>query len=158
MLLDHERSRLAALRRYDLLDTPPEENFDRITAMTARLFDVDMTCITLVDKERFYFKSTFGADVTGVEHQPGFCDTTIQSEGVHCIEDTTMEPSVQNHPMVRNPPHVKFYAGFPLKTSDGFAIGTLCLLHPTTRAFSATDRALLREMSEFVMFQLVAAD
>ena len=154
MHLDHERSRLAALRRYDLLDTPPEENFDRITAMTARLFDVDMTCITLVDKERFYFKSAFGADVTGLERQPGFCDTTIQSEGVHCIEDTTTEPSVQNHPMVRDAPHVKFYAGIPLKTSDGFAIGTLCLLHPTTRAFSATDKALLREMSEFVMFQL----
>ena len=154
MLLDHERSRLAALRQYDVLDTPPEDNFDRITAMTARLFDVDITCITLVDKERFYFKSAFGADITELERQPGFCDTTIQNEGVYCIEDTTKDPSVQNHSMVRNAPHVKFYAGFPLKTSDGFAIGTLCLLHPTSRVFSATDRVLLREMSEFVMFQL----
>jgi len=154
MHLVHEQSRLAALRQFDVLDTPPEDNFDRITAMTARLFDVDMACVTLVDKKRFFFKSVFGADITELDRQPGFCDTTIRQDSVYCIEDTTEERTVRNHPLVCNPPHIRFYAGSPLKTSDGFAIGTLCLLHPSVREFSDMDRALLREMSEFVMYQL----
>ena len=154
MLLDHERLRLAALKQYDVLDTPPEECFDRITAMAARLFDVGMSCITLVDQTRYFFKSAFGADITELDRQPGFCDAAIQGEGVYCVEDTSSEPTVESHPMVCNPPYVRFYAGSPLKTGEGFVIGTLCLLDSKPRIFPATDRLLLQELSEFVMFQL----
>lgn len=154
MLLDHESSRLAALREYDVLDSPKEEEFDRVTLMGARLFDVAISCITMVDKDRFFFKSGFGSDVENMDRQAGFCDTTIQREGVYCIEDTTLDPSVKDHPLVSDAPHIKSYAGTPLITREGYAIGTLCVMDPRTRSFSDVEKMLLRELSEFVMFHL----
>ena len=154
MLLDHENSRLAALRQYDVLDSPREEEFDRIALMGARLFDVAVSCITLVDKDRFFFKAGIGSDVRNLDRQPGFCDTTIQTEGVYCIEDTTVDPTVKNHPLVSNSPHIKSYAGSALITREGFAIGTLCIMDSQARTFTDTEKLLLQELAEFVMFHL----
>ncbi len=154
MLVDHECMRLSALRQYDVLDSPPEEDFDRITALAARLFDAEIACITLVDQGRFYFKSTFGVDVKETARRPGFCSTAIESDDVYCIEDARADPFYDDHPMVIQPPHIRFYAGSALRTDDGFAIGTLCLMDSSCQAFGDAEKKLLRELAEFVMFHL----
>lgn len=154
MLAENESRRLAALREYDILDTPREEDLDKITAMGARLFDAALTCVTLVDQEIFIFKSTFGTDARTLDRRPGFCDTAIQQEGVHCIEDATTDPLVWDHPLVCNEPFIKSYAGSPLVTSSGFAIGTLCIMDAKARVFTDSEKTLLKELAEFVMFHL----
>lgn len=149
-----EDDRLSALRSYGVLDSPREEDFDKLTAMVARLYNTAISSVTLVAKDRFFFKSMFGADVRNMDRCPGFCDTAIQSEGVHCIEDATTDPVVRDHPMVRGEPYIRSYAGAPLVTSDGFAIGTLCIMDSEVRDFTRSERRLLQELAEFVMFHL----
>lgn len=154
MQLTHESIRLATLRSYDVLDTPAEEDFDRITAMSAHLLDAELSCITLVDEDRFFFKSTFGIDARNLPRRPGFCDTVIQKAEIHCIEDATLDPVVHDHKLVLEPPHVRSYVGSPLITSDGIAIGTLCAMYAKPRRFTQADKNLVRALSEFVMYQL----
>ena len=147
-----EEQRVAALRRYDVLDSPREEQFDQITAMAARLFNTQFSCITLVDESRFFFKSGFGVDIVELAREPGFCETTIQANGVHAIENAHEDPLSKTHSMVCNAPYIRFYAGAPLVTPEKINIGTLCILDPLSRKFSSSDHKLLRELADFVMF------
>lgn len=154
MLLGHESNRLSALRQYDSLDTSRDEDFDKIAEMCARLFGVGLSCITLVDKDRFVFKSAFGTDAQSIDRRSGFCDTTVQRKTVHCVEDTRVDALVHDHPLVNNDPHVRSYAGAALRTSAGYAIGTLCLMDTNPRAYTEAEKTLLQELAEFVMYHL----
>jgi PAS domain S-box-containing protein len=148
-----EVRRLEALRRYDILDTPPEEAFDRLTRLAARHFDVPTAFITLVDAGRQWFKSCFGTDLRETDREISFCTRAIQSEGVTVVENAAEDPRFADNPLVTSARNVRFYAGAPLITPDGHALGTLCLMDtaPRSEGFGAEEQAALRDFAGAAM-------
>ena len=146
--------RRAALQRYDILDTPPEEAFDRFTEHAADLFDVPIALITLLDADRQWFKSCVGTDRRETGFDVSFCIHTIQSEGLTVAEDAAADDRFADNPLVTGEPGVRFYAGAPLETPDGVRIGTLCVLDTEPRSFSDADRKHLETLGAMVMDKL----
>ena len=139
-----EADRLAALRALDLLDTPPDPKFDAITALATDLFDVPVALISLVDEHRQWFKSNCGlGDVSETSREVAFCSYAIQQHDVMAVEDATRDKRFACNPLVTGAPGIRFYAGAPLYTKDGFAVGTLCLIDFTPRRFTERGRRLL---------------
>ena len=137
----NEAERLAVLRRYEILDSPPEDTFDRISALTAHLFDTPIAGVSLVDHDRIWFKSTYGVDLTQIDRDPGLCSTAIlQSEGVYLISDAPHDERTRNHPFVTGDFGLRFYASSVLRSPEGFALGTLFTLDTKPRFFD--DRKL----------------
>lgn len=128
-----ERARLAALRRYDVLDSPPEDDFDRLTRLAALIYDVPIALISFVDEERQWFKSRLGLDACETPRSASFCQHAIRGETTLIIEDAPAHPLVCQSPLVTGPPHLRFYAGAPLITPDGHKLGTLCILDTVPR-------------------------
>jgi hypothetical protein len=151
----HEAERLKALRRYNILDTQPEAAFDRITALAARLFGMPIALVSLIDESRGWFKSAYGFDIQEVQRDATICDLTLLSNDVLVIPDTRQDDRLLYNPFVQNEPGLRFYAGAPLLTQDGFNLGTLCLLDTQPRA-TLTDeqRALLSDLAAMVMDEL----
>ncbi len=149
-----EARRLQSLRRYAILDTPPEPAFDRITALAARVFHAPFALISLVDTDRQWFKSCFGTDIRQTKRSVGFCPQAIQSPGGLVVPDTLCDPRFADNMLVTGPPHVRFYAGAPLIASDGAALGTLCVLDVEPRAFSAEQQATLADLAAMVMREI----
>ena len=149
-----EQKRLEALYQLEILDTPREEHFDRVTKMAARIFGTNLACINMVDAHRFFIKSAPGVDANELPREPGLCDTTIVGRRVHIIEDTLQDADAQRNSLVNSPPHIRFYAGAPVVTDDNQAIGTLCLLHDAPKTFSENDANLLLELADYVMHQI----
>ena len=153
-----EKERLASLRRYSILDTPPEAAFDRITALAARLFEVPAALITLVDEKRQWFKSCQGAYQ---DHLPAetsreiaFCTHTILSEEALIVEDARLDPRFADNPLVTGEMGLRFYAGAPLIMADGSALGSLCLLDFQPRSFSASQRQSLQDLAVSVVTEM----
>ena len=151
-----EEMRLASLRRYDLLDTPPEEDFDRIAALAARLFSVPLALVTLIDRERQWFKAcqgpasgAVGARETGLDLS--FCVHAIASRETTVVPDLSVIPRFADHPLVAGGPRLRFYAGVPLINAEGHALGTLCLLDFHPRAFGAAERQSLQDLAATVV-------
>ena len=128
-----EAARLGALSRYDILDAAPEVSFERITALAARLFEVPVVLITLVDERRQWFKSCIGLDFAETTRADSFCDYTILGTEVMVVPDTHLDPRFQANPYVVGAPHARFYVGAPLVTVEGFCLGSLCLLDTASR-------------------------
>ncbi len=149
-----ESERLAALRSYCLLDTAPEEAFDQITGLAARTFDVPIALISLVDEGRLWFKSAYGLMVREVPRPDAFCAHVILGDEPLIVEDTLLDPYLRSSPMVQGDPGIRFYAGAPLKTPDGFRLGSLCLIDRVPRAFEVAKRQLLEEMAVLVVEEL----
>jgi len=123
-----EAKRLAALRRYDILDTPPDDTFDRITALAARLCAVPISIISLVDHDRIWFKSHHGLAVEQIARTPGLCASAILQTDPWIVCDAKTDGRVRNNPLVTGDLGLRFYIGIPLRTHDGFNIGTLCVI------------------------------
>ena len=154
-LPDNEAERLKALRRYNILDTPPEVAFDRITALAARLFDVPIALVSLVDESRGWFKSCYGFDIDQVERDSTICSFALLYNDVLIIPDTRQDDRLVCNPFVHSEPGLRFYAGAPLVTEDGFALGTLCLLDTKPRdALSLEQTATLTDLAAMVMDEL----
>jgi len=149
-----EKDRLAALRRYDILDTPPDGTFDRITALAARLFDVPISIISLVDEDRIWFKSHEGLDVEQIDRAPGLCASAIMQAEPTLITDASADPRSLANPLVAGEFGLRFYAGVPLRTSDGYNLGTLCVIDREAREMSQEDLAPLSDLAELVMDQM----
>jgi len=151
----YEAERLKALRRYNILDTPPEAAFDRITALAARLFDMPIVLVSLIDESRGWFKSAYGFDIQEVQRNATICSLTLLSNDVLVIPDTRQDDRLLCNPFVQNEPGLRFYAGAPLLTQDGFNLGTLCLLDTQPRA-ALTDeqQAVLSDLAAMVMDEL----
>lgn len=148
----NEQDRLAALRRFELLDTPPEPEFDRITRLTARLFKSPIALITLVDEHRQWFKSRVGLGTQQTPREFAFCAHAILQDDLFVVCDAQQDPAFNTNPLVTGEPHIRFYAGVPLRTFDGFALGTLCIIDTEPRpALQADEAQLLREMAAIVM-------
>ena len=151
----NEAQRLAALHRYNILDTPPEAGFDRITSLAARLFGVPMVYISLIDRERQWFKSCFSAQAEGATRETSrdvsFCAHAILSPQVLAIPDARLDARFASHPAVLAENGIRFYAGAPLCTPDGFQLGTICLADTSPRAFSEEEAATLADLAAVVV-------
>ena len=151
----NEKQRLESLRMLRLLDTPPEERFDRITRLAKRAFAVETALVSIVDQNRQWFKSRQGLDATETPREISFCGHAILRDEVLVVGDATQDERFHDNPLVTCAPSIRFYAGYPIKAPDGHRIGTLCVIDPAPREFSDEDVALLRELGEMVEEELV---
>lgn len=149
-----EANRLNALYRYNILDTLPEEKFDRITRLATHCLDAPIALVTLVDDDRQWFKSCVGLDVRETEREHSFCAHNLNGDSVMIIEDTTTDPRFAENPLVTGPTHVRFYAGAPLLTPDGYVLGSLCVLDTTPRSATSLNETVLKDLADTVVTEL----
>jgi sigma-B regulation protein RsbU (phosphoserine phosphatase) len=150
----NEPQRLEAVRRYDVLDTPPDGAFERVTAMAARLFDVPISIVSIVDSDRIWFKSHHGLDVEEIGREPGLCASAILQEDPWLVTDAAVDPRTLANPLVAGEFGLRFYAGVPLTTHDGYNLGTLCVIDREPRPVSEAEVATLRDLASVVMDEL----
>ena len=142
-----ERLRLAALRRYDVLDTPPEPEFDEVATLAADLLRTPMALVSLVDEHRQWSKARVGVDAPGVPRAWAFCDHALRTPGEPLVvPDAAADPRFADNPLVVDEPRIRFYAGVPLLTPEGQALGTVCVLSPEPRP-AGLSAAELRRLS-----------
>ena len=147
-----EEQRLAALQRYRLLDTPPERRFDDIVAVAARLFGTPIGLISLIDEKRLWFKAKVGLDVHETPRDLAFCDHAIRLRATLVVPDATKDPRFAGNPLVTDDPAIRFYAGAPLITPDGHALGTVCVIDVKERRdFGAEEQAALEALARLVV-------
>ena len=152
-----EKERLASLLRYNLLDTPPEDGFDRLTRLAARLLDTPLALVTLLDRERMWVKSAAGplaCPGAEVRREDSFCAYTILVSDLLVVEDASRDARFADLPLVRGDSHARFYAGAALFDRDGRALGALCVLDTRPRTLSAEQRALLRDLADSVQTEM----
>ena len=152
----NEASRLKALRSLNILDTLPEERFDRITRMSRRLFDVPIALVSLVDENRQWFKSCMGLDATETPRDISFCGHAILGGDVFVIPDAARDSRFADNPLVVDGPEIRFYAGCPLKSINGSNLGTLCIIDQKPREFSPEDIDALKDLAAMVEQELDA--
>ncbi|TVP52285.1 MAG: EAL domain-containing protein [Halomonadaceae bacterium] len=145
-----ERRRLAALQRLNILDTPPEERFDRLTKLARRFYDVPITLFSIIDEKRQWFKSKQGLEVSETARSMAFCDYAIQQDKVFIVEDASKDIRFRDNPLVTGEPHIRFYAGMPIREPSGFKIGTLCLLDTRSRKVSEIEFDVLRNIASLI--------
>ena len=145
-----EDARLAELRSLNVLDTIAEERFDRLTRMARRLFGVDVALVSLVDENRQWFKSCAGMELSETPRDISFCGHAILGDGAFVIPDALQDERFCDNPMVAGPPHVRFYAGCPLRGPGGRKLGTLCIIDSKPRAFSDEDVEMLVDLALMV--------
>ncbi|MDF9276191.1 GAF domain-containing serine/threonine-protein kinase [Arthrobacter sp. EH-1B-1] len=151
---DNEEDRLAAVRRYNILDTPPDGAFDRITSLASRIFSVPTAIVSVVDHDRIWFKSHYGTDVEQLDRDPGLCASAILQDGPWIVENAPADPRALSNPLVAGEFGLKFYAGVPLRTRDGFNLGTLCILDTESRQFTSDEVGMLEDLAGIVMTDL----
>jgi PAS domain S-box-containing protein len=149
-----EADRVAALQRYQVLDTPQELAFDRIVQLAARLLDAPIAMISLVDVQRQWFKARYGIEVQETPRAIAFCDHTIRSKQILVVPDAEKDPRFRDNPAVTGDMHVRFYAGAPLLTPDGFALGAICAIDRTPRKLEPRDATILAALAEQVVHEL----
>lgn len=151
---DRERDRLEAVRRYDVLDSPPDGAFDRITAIAARVFDVPVAIITIVDTDRIWFKSHHGILTEEIGRDPGLCASAILGDVPWLITDAQVDVRTLANPLVAGEFGLQFYAGAPLRTHDGHNLGTLCIIDRQPREATSDELAVLTDLASVVMDEL----
>jgi formate hydrogenlyase transcriptional activator len=149
-----ERERLKALERYQILDTPPDGAFDNLTAVAANLFRVPIAIVSLVDHDRIWFKSHHGLDLCETGRDPGLCASAIFSKEVYHIRDAVDDVRALANPLVAGEFGLRFYAAAPLRTQDGFNLGTLCIMDRKPRELTAFEAEMLTKLATLVMDQM----
>lgn len=143
-----EDSRLSALARYGILDTPAEESFDRVARVAASLFDAPIALMSLVDRDRQWFKAACGLVGSETPREWAFCAHAIQGSEVMVVPDARLDPRFNDNPLVTGDPFIRFYAGAPLITPDGYALGTICVIDRRPRpGMSLDDKRTLRDLA-----------
>lgn len=150
----NDADRLQSLRALLILDTPPEERFDRITSFAAQEFDVPIVLVSLVDGDRQWFKSRVGLEACETPRDISFCGHAILSPDTLVVHDARDDARFADNPLVTGPPHIRFYAGAPLTLPNGHAVGTLCLISPHPRGYDALDRAIHHALRDLVVEEL----
>ncbi len=151
---DNDKERLAALRALLILDTPPEERFDKIAQFTAQEFDVPVVLITMIDEDRQWFKARVGLDICETGRDVSFCAHAILQPDIFLLPDARTDERFADNPLVTGPPHVIFYAGAPLLMPSGYAIGTLCLIDHQPRHLDTTELAILSSLRDLLVEEL----
>jgi GAF domain-containing protein len=153
--LQNEQHRLECLHNYQILDTLPEASFDRLTRLVANIFNAPMALLSLVDKDRQWFKSRHGLDVCETPRSISFCQHTILCDHVFIVPDATKDEQFAQNPLVTGFPHIRFYAGAPLRSPQGYRIGTLCVIDTTARTgVFDSERAALQDLATIVVDEL----
>lgn len=152
-----EFERLEALHASGLLDTPTEERFDRITRLAQRFFDVPIAVISLVDRDRQWFKSRQGLDVCETNREISFCGHAILDSKVFVIPDATRDERFRENPLVTDEPHIRFYAGCPISTREGRRIGTICIIDHVPRSLDENQLQLLTDLAKLVEREVSAS-
>jgi GAF domain-containing protein len=151
-----EEKRMAVLREYQILDTPPEAVYDDIAHVAAGVCDTPLALITLVDGSRNWFKARVGVDdeLTESPRDISFCGHAILRNEIFEITDASMDERFADNPLVESLPHIRFYAGAPLITPDGYKLGTVCAIDVRPRRLSEAQRDTLVALSRLVVRQL----
>jgi diguanylate cyclase (GGDEF)-like protein/PAS domain S-box-containing protein len=150
----NESERLERLRCYEILDTPPDGAFDRITAIAARFFRVPIALVSLVDHDRIWFKSRYGLDVEQIAREPGLSASAIWQDDVYEIRNALEDPRTIGNRLVSGALGLRFYAAAPLKTPDGYNLGTLCIIDKHPRELSPEDKDTLADLAAIVMDEM----
>jgi len=145
-----ENERLQVLRSLDILDTPAEERFDRLTRIANRLFGVPIALVSLVDENRQWFKSSVGLDASETPRNISFCGHAILGDEIFVVNDAVSDKRFADNPLVLNNPNIRFYAGCPLKSLNGSKLGTMCLIDREPKGFSKNDRSILQDLASMV--------
>jgi len=149
-----ETLRLAKLKGYNILDTLPELAYDDITVLAAHLCEMPTALVSLVDSDRQWFKSRVGLSAAETPRKVAFCDHTIQHSDILIVEDATQDPRFSHNPLVTGDPYIRFYAGAPLLTPDGYALGSLCVIDYQPRRLTQHQQQGLLILSRQVVAQM----
>lgn len=149
-----EPARLAALRSYEVLDTPREPAFDRITSLVRTVLNVPIALVSLIDSDRQWFKSCVGLDSEGTSRDISFCTHTILSRSPMNVPDAKLDPRFADNPLVLGPPYIGSYLGVPLCTPDGYNLGSLCVIDTRPREFDKAQEDVLKSFAALVMDEL----
>jgi two-component system, NtrC family, sensor kinase len=150
----NESARLAALERYAILDTDPEDSFDDLTHLASFICKTPVALISLIDAERQWFKSRVGIAATETPREVAFCSTAILQPEILVVPDALEDERFRNNPFVIADPHIRFYAGAPLINEDGFALGTICVVDQMPRELTPEQREALKALSRLVVAQM----
>lgn len=152
---DHdELLRLAALVRANILATPRHPAFDQVAASAKALFGATAAMVTFVGSDHQFYKGRAGVDVAETPREVSFCDHCIEYRNLLWIEDTRDDPRVHDNPFVTGAPHIRFYAGAPVRDADGWLLGTVCVVDIRPRAFDPVLSEALKAMAEVVSSHL----
>jgi diguanylate cyclase (GGDEF)-like protein len=152
----NESARLDTLRALNILDTLPEERFDRLTRLAKRLFDVPIALVSLVDADRQWFKSCVGMAASETSRDVSFCAHALLDDEILMVPDTLADVRFHDNPLVTDNPNIRFYAGCPLTVPNGSKLGTLCLIDTKPRGLDEEERELLRDLAHMAEQELVA--
>jgi GAF domain-containing protein len=150
----NEKKRLEVLWQYEVLDSVPEEVFDDLTELAASICESPIAMITLVDEKRQWFKSRIGISATETSRDVSFCAHAILSKGLFIVPDASTDTRFAMNPLVTSEPKIRFYAGAPLVTPDGYALGTLCVIDKIPHTLREDQKRALTILSRHVMTQL----
>jgi GAF domain-containing protein len=146
-----EADRLAELASYGVMDTGPEDAFDRVVALARVLFDTPMAAVSLVDHDRQWFKARAGIDVAQTAREDSFCSHAMEGDGVFVVPDARLDPRFSANPLVVGEPNIRFYAGAPLRGAGGHSLGAVCVISSDPRGeFSGEDQAKLQILASIV--------
>ena len=152
-----EINRLAALDKTALLDTLPEERFDRLTRLASKALGTEIALVSLIDENRQWFKSRHGLEATETPRDEAFCAHAIKSDAIMVVPNAAQDPRFAKNPLVTGEPNIAFYAGAPLITKDGHALGTLCVIDSEPRSdFDENDKQILADIAATVMAEIEA--
>ncbi|NKB36649.1 MAG: diguanylate cyclase [Gammaproteobacteria bacterium] len=155
-LPEDEPERLTTLRALGILDSPPDEHFDRITRLAKKLFEVPIALISLVDENRQWFKSCIGLNVSETGRDISFCGHAILGSDLFIINNASEDERFADNPLVLNEPYIRFYAGCPLKAPNGQKLGTLCIIDQEPRSFDKSDLEALVDLASMVESEIAA--
>ena len=149
-----ETERIQVLKKYDILDTPPDGSFDRLVALGSRLLGMPIVIVSLVDTDRIWFKSAYGFDVRQTDREPGLCASAILSDELYLVEDAVKDPRTLANSLVAGSFGLRFYAAIPLKTVEGYNLGTFCVIDKKPRQLSEEQRATMQDLAAIIMDQM----
>ena len=152
-----EQARLETLRSLGILETAPEERFDRLTRTAKRLFEVPIALVSLIDENRQWFKSCIGLSVSETSRDISFCGHAILGDDLFIIPDTIVDERFADNPLVLNDPYIRFYAGYPLRAPNGRKLGTLCIIDRQPRNFGKGELEALTDLAAMVEREIAAA-
>jgi GAF domain-containing protein len=150
----NDAARVAALEKYAILDSEPEQAFDDLAKLATFICKTPIALVSLIDGERQWFKSKIGTDAKETPREMAICSTAIQQSDVFVVPDAQKDERFRNNPLVVSEPHIRFYAGAPLITEDGFALGTLCVLDLVPHEFSHEQKDALKTLGRLVLAQM----
>ena len=154
----NEAARLEALHRLQILGSPAEPAFDRITQLARALFGVPIALVSLIDAERQWFKAKCGLEISGTPRDQALCHYTILHDTVFVVPDARANPTFASNPLVTGEPHIRFYAGAPLTIAPGIRLGSLCIIDTKPRVFEDADRRRLAGLAQLVVGEIWLRD